>query len=150
MLFALDFSGIVTSDRYGGCNRTQREQLCWAHLLRGFQSRFDADRKAKPIGRRLTDSALTQFHHWNRNRDGSITRGTMRRNIRRLCWPVCEALKAGTLQLRGKLAGICQHIPERVDCLWKSLDPEDVKPTNNASKLSLRNAVIRRKLSFGT
>ena len=33
-LLGKDFSGIVTSDRYGGYDWIRKQQLCWAHLLR--------------------------------------------------------------------------------------------------------------------
>ncbi len=149
-LLGEDFSGIVTSDRYGGYDWVRKQQLCWAHLLRDFQSLIDVGRKAKAIGRRLKKCAETLFHHWHRYRDGAIARQTLRRNIRKLWWPVYETLEAGTLRLHGKHAGMCQHILDRVDYLWTFLRHEDVEPTNNASERSLRHAVIWRKLSFGT
>lgn len=149
-LLGKDFSGIVTSDRYGGYDWVRKQQLCWAHLLRDFQSLVDVGGKAKAIGRRLKEFAQRLFHNWHRYRDGTITRQTMRRNIRKLWWPVYEALEKGTLKLRGKQAGMCQHILDRVDHLWMFLRHEDVEPTNNASERSLRHAVIWRKLSFGT
>ena len=149
-LLGKDFSGIVTSDRYGGYDWVGRQQLCWAHLLRDFQSLIDADGKAKAIGRRLQDCAQRLFHHWHRYREGTIVRQTMRRNLRQLWWPVYEALEAGTLDLSGKQAGMCRHILDRADFLWTFLDHEDVEPTNNASERALRHGVIWRKLSFGT
>jgi transposase len=149
-LLGADFSGIVTSDRYGGYDWVHKQQLCWAHLLRDFQSLIDAGGKAKTIGRRLKECAQQLFHHWHRFRDGTIARATMRRNIRKLWWPVYEALEAGTLTLCGKQAGMCQHILDRVDHLWTFLNHGEVEPTNNASERALRHAVIWRKLSFGT
>ena len=144
------FSGIVTSDRYGAYDWIDRQQLCWAHLLRDFQSLIDAGGRAKAIGRRLKRHAQRLFHHWHRYRDGKSTRGTLRRNLRKLWWPVYEALEAGALRLRGKPAGMCRHILDRVDHLWTFLKHEEFEPTNNASERALRHAVIWRKLSFGT
>ena len=149
-LLGEEFSGIVTSDRYGGYDWIRRQQLCWAHLLRDFQSLIDAGGKAKTIGERLRTCARQLFHHWHRYRAGTITRQTMRRTIRKLWWPVYEALEEGTLRLRGKQAGMCRHIFDRFDSLWTFLKHEDVEPTNNASERALRHAVIWRKLSFGT
>ena len=149
-LLGKDFSGIVTSDRYGGYDWIRKQQLCWAHLLRDFQSLIDVGGKAKTIGRRLKEYAQRLFHNWHRYRDGTITRQTMRRNIRKRWWPVYAALEEGTLRLRGKHAGMCQHILDRVDHLWTFLKHDNVEPTNNASERSLRHAVIWRKLSFGT
>ena len=149
-LLGADFSGIVTSDRYGGYDWVHKQQLCWAHLLRDFQSLIDAGGKAKTIGRQLKDCAQQLFHHWHRYRDGTITRHTMKRNIRKLWWPVYEALETGTLKLHGREVGMCRHIFDRFDSLWTFLDHEHVEPTNNASERALRHAVIWRKLSFGT
>ena len=149
-LLGADFSGIVTSDRYGGYDWVHKQQLCWAHLLRDFQSLIDVGGKAKTIGRRLKEHGQRLFHHWHRYRDGTITRQTMRRNIRKLWWPVYAVLEEGTLRLCGKHAGMCRHIFDRFDSLWTFLDHVHVEPTNNASERALRHAVIWRKLSFGT
>lgn len=149
-LLGEDFSGIVTSDRYGAYDWIDRQQLCWAHLLRDFQSLIDAGGKAKTLGRRLQGHAQRLFHHWHRYRDGKITRQTLQRHLRKLWWPVYESLEEGALRLRGKPAGMCRHILDRVDHLWTFLKHEDVEPTNNASERALRHAVIWRKLSFGT
>jgi len=149
-LLGEEFSGIVSSDRYAGYDWIRRRQLCWAHLLRDFQSLIDAGGKAKRIGERLKQCGEKLFHHWHRCRDGTIVRGTMKRNIRKLWWPVYKALEDGTLKLHGKQAGMCQHILDRVDHLWTFLGHEHVEPTNNSSERSLRHAVIWRKLSFGT
>ena len=113
--------------------------ICWS-----------AGGAAKPIGRRLHECAQRLFHHWHRLREVTITRQTTKRNILQLWWPVYKALEAGTLQPPGQQAGLCRHIPDRVDSLWTFLDHEDVEPTNHASGRSLPHAVIWRKLSFGT
>jgi len=149
-LLGEDFSGVVTSDRYAGYDWVPHQQLCWAHLLRDFQSLIDFGGKAKPIGRRLSACGQKLFHHWHRDRDEKITRKTMRRNIEKLWLPVYEDLENGALKLRGKQAGMCRHILDRAEYLWTFLKHEDVEPTNNASERSLRHAVIWRKLSFGT
>jgi len=149
-LLGENYAGVVTSDRYAGYDWVGKQQLCWAHLLRALQSLIDASGKAKTIGRRLKKCGQALFHHWNRFRDGTILRATMRRNIRKLRWPVYEAFEEGAIKLRGNKSGMCQHILDRFDSLWTFLDYEDVEPTNNASDRSLRHAVIWRKLSFGT
>lgn len=144
------FAGVVTSDRYGGYDWIQRRQLCWAHLKRDFQSLADAGGKAEAIGNKLLGLTGALFHHWHRQRNGTITRRTMQRRLRPLWWPVYEALEEGALTLHGKLGGMCQHILDRYDHLWTFPEHPDVEPTNNASERALRHAVIWRKLSFGT
>ncbi len=109
-LLGEDFSGIVTSDRYGGYDGAGRQQLCWAHWLRDIQSLIEAGGEAKAIGRRLKTCGETSFHDWHRDRNGTITRQTIRRNIHKLWWPAYETLEEGTLKLQGKQAGLCRHI----------------------------------------
>ena len=41
-LLGEDFSGAITTDRYGGYNGYELRQVCWAHLLRDFPSLIDA------------------------------------------------------------------------------------------------------------
>jgi len=85
------------------------------------QSLIDAGGKAKAIGGRLKKCGQTLFHHWHRFRDGTILRATMRRNIRKLRWPVYKMLEEGTIKLRDKQAGMCQHMLDRFDSPWTFL-----------------------------
>ncbi|VAX38628.1 hypothetical protein MNBD_PLANCTO02-953, partial [hydrothermal vent metagenome] len=149
-LLGENFQGIASSDRYGGYDWIERRQLCWAHLLRDFQSMIDAGGKAKRIGRRLQRAGEEMFQHWHRYRDGKIKRSTMRRHISKLKRRVEKALQAGATQLTGKPRGKCRHILKRFNSLWTFCDHADVEPTNNVSERALRHAVIWRKLSFGT
>jgi len=145
-----NFQGIASSDRYGGYDWIERRQLCWAHLLRDFESMIDAGGKAKRIGWRLKKSGQEMFHHWHRYRDGKIKRATMRWHISKLKRIVEKALQAGATQLTDKPRGKCRHILKRFEYLWTFCDYADVEPTNNVSERALRHAVIWRKLSFGT
>jgi transposase len=149
-LLGENFTGVVTSDRYAGYDWIGLRQLCWEHIKRDFQWLIDHGGQTKVIGERLLSSAWKLFHHWHRARDGTIRPATLRRNIRRLWWPVYEALEDGSLNLTGKAAGMCAHMFARFDSLWTFLDHTGVEPTNNASERALRHAVIWRKLSFGT
>ncbi len=49
-----------------------------------------------------------------------------------------------------RLRGMCKPLWEHRAWLWTFVDEEGVEPTNNASERALRQAVIWRKLSFGT
>jgi transposase len=149
-LLGTDFGGIITTDRYGGYNNYQRRQVCWAHLLRDFQSLIDTGGTAKRIGERLKEIADELFHHWHRARDGTIARGTMRRNVRNLKYPLWEVLEEGQQCSHARTAALCRNLFDRFDELWMFLEHPDVEPTNNAAERALRHAVIWRKLSFGT
>lgn len=143
------FDGVVGCDRYAGYEAFRR-QLCWAHLKRDFQAMIDAGGTSKPIGNRLMDVTRELFRHWQRCRDGTITRATMKRHIDKLQYPLWSALEDGMGCPHAKTAGTCAHLFDRFDHLWTFLDHADVEPTNNAAERALRHAVIWRKLSFGT
>lgn len=149
-LLGESFRGVITTDRYCGYHWHKKRQLCWAHLLRDFQGLIDRGGAGKRIGTRLRDVARELFHHWHRARDGTITRETMRRNIRKLQWAVYEILEDGQRSRHAPTVALCNELFHRYDQLWTFLDHADVQPTNNAAERALRHAVIWRKLSFGT
>jgi transposase len=144
------FQGVIITDRYCGYHWHQLRQLCWAHLLRDFQGLIDTGDAGKLIGTQLQNLGHRLFHHWHRARDGTITRNTMRRNIRALMWPFYETLEQGQRSEHARTATLCNELFMRYGQLWTFLDHEGVEPTNNAAERSLRHAVIWRKLSFGT
>jgi transposase len=45
---------------------------------------------------------------------------------------------------------MCKQLYKHRDHLWTFLSDPHVQPANNGAERSLRHAVIRRKLSFGT
>ncbi len=149
-LLGESFTGTIITDRYGAYNAYPRRQVCWAHLLRDFQALVDAGGGGKRIGRRLQQIARQLFHHWQRARDGTMTRRTMRRNIHELKYPLWEVLEAGQRCRHAPTVAVCCDLFDRFDQLWMFLDHPDVEPTNNAAERALRHAVIWRKLSFGT
>ena len=144
------FRGTITTDRFGAYNGYPRRQVCWAHLLRDFQALIDADGSGKRIGLRLMEVARKLFHHWQRYRDGTVARETMRRHVRQLYYPLWEILEDGQRSRHAPTAALCRDLFDRFDQLWMFLDHPDVEPTNNAAERALRHAVIWRKLSFGT
>jgi len=145
------FSGVMSCDRakmYWQCGRLQ---WCWAHLKRDFQALVDhPDHQVKRLGRDLLRPTRELFRQWARQRDGTITR----EDLKRLLTPVREEVNG--LLLRGlfsgnpRLTGMCRELSEHREWLWTFLEVEGVEPTNNAAERSLRQAVIWRKLSFGT
>ena len=69
------------------------------------------------------------------------------RSVRR---KVEDLLLRGEFSGNAKLHGMCAPLYDHHQWLWTFVDLEGVEPTNNASARALRNAVIWRKLSFGT
>src|SRR5262249_58554610 len=49
-----------------------------------------------------------------------------------------------------RVSGFCKGLWEHRQNLWTFVEVEGVEPTNNAADQALRQAVIWRKLSFGT
>ena len=49
-----------------------------------------------------------------------------------------------------RVRGFCKGLWEHRQNLWAFVEVEGVEPTNNAAEQALRQAVIWRKLSFGT
>jgi len=145
------FSGVMSCDRakmYWQCGRLQ---WCWAHLKRDFQALVEhPDRQVQRLGRDLLRPTKELFRQWGRCRDGTLSRA----ELKAILTPVRE--KVNALLLRGvfsgnaRLAGMCRELHEHREWLWTFLEVEGVEPTNNAAERSLRQAVIWRKLSFGT
>lgn len=116
-LLGEDFAGVVISDRYGVYDWIDHRQLCWAPLKRDFQSLVDAGGKAKAIGNKLLALTRELFHHWHRQRDGTITRITMQRRLRQLWWPVYEAVQDGLKKEDDVPSSV-----ESVDAAWNLIE----------------------------
>jgi len=145
------FTGVVTCDRakmYWQCGRLQ---WCWAHLKRDFQALIDSDDgQAKRLGHDLMRPTRALFRQWSRCRDGTITRGGLKRLMRPIREEIESLLLRGAFSGNPRLVGMCEELYNHRQWLWAFLDAEGVEPTNNASERALRHAVIWRKLSFGT
>jgi transposase len=59
-------------------------------------------------------------------------------------------LLRGAFSGHPRLTGMCGELWKHRAWLWTFVEVEQVHPTNNASERALRQAVIWRKLSFGT
>lgn len=69
------FVGVVNCDRAKMYWRVGRPQWCWAHLKRDFQALIDhPDHQVKRLGRDLMCPTRELFRHWQRCRDGTISR----------------------------------------------------------------------------
>jgi transposase len=61
-----------------------------------------------------------------------------------------ERLLAEGSTHEGPLAGKCREILKHRQHLWTFVRDQQVEPTNNAAERVIRQAVIWRKMSFGT
>lgn len=144
-----DFGGVVQCDRARMYWAFGRLQWCWAHLKRDFQALIDDPCKTKQrLGHDLMKPTERLFALWRRIRDGTLSR----RGFRRQMQPIRQSVDS--LLLRGYFNALtcnfCKELVEHRRHLWTFIDVEGVEPTNNAAEQALRQAVIWRKLSFGT
>jgi len=147
-----DFAGVVTADRHSAYAAVpeERRQFCWAHLLRDFQAMIDRGGETERIGRRLKDAGGELIRHWNRLRRGEIVRTTFDAHHRRLQDEIVEALTDGAARADARAAETCRRLGNQCYSLFAFTRADGVGPTNNAAERALRQAVIFRKLSFGT
>ena len=150
-LLGATFGGVVTCDRAKMYWSLDKLQWCWAHLKRDFQALIDSgDPQAKRLGHELLRPTRELFRHWARYRDGTLTRRGLKRRMAPICRRVESLLLRGAFSGNPRLVGMCRELYDHRRWLWTFLKVEAVEPTNNASERALRQAVIWRKLSFGT
>ena len=148
-LLGSDYRGVIHCDRARMYWCFGRLQWCWAHLKRDFQALIDSPCATKKrLGHDLMRPTKNLFALWKRVRDGTISRRTLRRQMR----PIRQQINALLLRGYGNALtyGFCKELVEHGTHLWTFVDIEGVEPTNNAAEQALRHAVIWRKLSFGT
>lgn len=146
------FHWVLTSDRYSAYNWIckRRRQICWAHLERDFQGMVDRGNDGTSIGAELLAFTADVFHWWQRIRDGTLKRSTVRTYIDEQRPWLRELLTRGSGCGCAKTAGICRQLLKLETAMWAFLRHDGVEPTNNAAERALRPAVIWRKTSYGT
>ncbi len=145
--------GGVTSDRYSAYAHlpAERRQACWAHLIRDFQAMVDRGDAGYTTGEELLMHAGVLFEAWSKVRAGGPSRPAfaaetlpwLRREMR-------DLLEAGSRRGSRKTAATCREVLKIEPSLWTVATVEGVEPTNDAAEQALRQAVCRRKTSFGT
>lgn len=146
------FKGILTTDRWAAYNfyDVALRQLCWSHLTRDFQAFIDSGGLASGFGRALMRERNRMFKWWHRVRDGTLTRQTFQKRMRRVERRVGDLLRAAQMYSEGKTAGVAGEILKLESALWTFVKVEGVEPTNNFGERVIRHAVMWRKTSFGT
>ncbi len=145
------FAGVMSCDRAKMDWQCGRLQGCWAHLKRDFQALVDhSDHQVKRLGHDLMRPTQELFRQWARCRDGTLTREELKLVLTPVREEVNGLLLRGFYSGNARLVGMCRELHEHRDWLWTFLEVQGVEPTNNAAERSLRQAVIWRKLSFGT
>jgi transposase len=144
--------GVLTTDRYPAYDHLPADarQVCWAHLRRDFQAMIDRAGAGTAIGEDLLTYADILLGHWQRVRDGTLTRAGFRRHLGWLRPAVIELLARGVQCGCAATAGTCRELLRIEASLWTFARTGGVEPTNNAAERALRHAVCWRKTSYGT
>lgn len=146
------FTGFLISDRWAAYSWYDPglRQLCWSHLTRDFQSFIDRGGVGGRIGSELMAERHRMFKWWHRVRSGTLERSVFQRWMRKVEERVGELLREAAACAEEKTAGMAREILKLEKCLWVFVDVPGVEPTNNYGERTLRQAVIYRKISFGT
>ncbi|HZG43512.1 MAG TPA: IS66 family transposase [Longimicrobium sp.] len=142
----------VMSDRFSSYSHLEPWQrgLCWAHLKRDFQGRFDAGGPGRTVAHWALDEIAKLFAHWHAFRRGECDRVGLQERLA----PVQEAFRAllrmGTTCGCAKTEALCQNLLTVWDGLWTFGREAGIEPTNNHAERCLRRGVLWRKTSFGT
>jgi transposase len=148
-LLGASYAGIIHCDRARMYWAFGRLQWCWAHLKRDFQSLIDSRCTVRRrLGHDLMRPTKELFALWQKVRDGTLSRAEFQSQIKPIRARVENLLLRGYFDAR--VHGFCKELWEYRERLWVFVDEEGVEPTNNAAEQALRQAVIWRKLSFGT
>lgn len=144
------FSGTLNSDRWNAYSYYEGlRQICWAHLKRDFKAISEADGRLGKIGSELHTLSKEILDLRRRVRDGTLQWKTFQRRMIPFQEEVERLLERGAT-FEGRLAGKCRDILDHRLYLWPFVYDRYVEPTNNAAERIIRQAVIWRKLSFGT
>ncbi len=147
-----DFRGFLVADRWSAYRWKPRgmRQACWAHLVRDFCCFVERGGAGAKIGEQLLARAKLMFRWWHRIRDGTLTRRTFQRRMRRVESSIGRLLRKAAVCGVAKTEGMAKEILKHEPALFTFVYVEGVEPTNNAAERALRPAVIWRKISFGT
>ncbi len=145
-----DFMGKFVTDRYNAYNFYEFiRQICWAHLKRDFKAISEANGKLGKIGFELHELTKKILKMRGRVRDGTLQWKTFQSRMPELQNRVETLLESGA-GFNGKLGGKCRDILNHKEHLWTFVKDRNVEPTNNFAEQIVRQAVLWRKISFGT
>jgi transposase len=146
------FAGVLGTDRLKSYNflALLRHQFCWAHLKRDFRKIADRGGSSKAIGEGLLLCHKDLFAQLGRLRRGEIRPSTFVSYATGLRVKLRKWLHIGAACDEPKTRGTCRELLASEPAMWTFVRVPGVQPTNNISEQALRQAVIWRKLSFGT
>ena len=147
-----NYRGFLVVDRWAAYRWVARgrRQLCWAHLVRDFCCFAERGGVGGRIGEKLLQRAAIMFRSWHRVRDGTLTRRTFQRRMKPVERSLARLLRRAAVCGDAKVEGMAKDILKHEPALFTFVYADGVEPTNNKAERALRNAVIWRKISFGT
>jgi transposase len=147
-----DFGGFLVVDRWSAYLWKPRgmRQVCWAHLVRDFRSFVERGGAGAKIGEKLLVQSRLMFRCYHRIRDGTLTRATFQRRMKKVERSVARLLRNAAVCGDAKTEGMAKQILKHEPALFTFVLATGVEPTNNVAERALRGAVIWRKISFGT
>lgn len=143
------FAGLIHCDRARMYWAFGRLQYCWAHLKRDFKALTESPcAVTRRLGHDLLRPTKELFALWQKVRDGTLSRAAFGEQLAPVRQRIESVLLRGYFDAR--VRGFCTDLYEHRERLWAFVAVEGAEPTNNAAEQALRQAVIWRKLSFGT
>lgn len=147
-----EVQGVVISDRYSAyrfIKQTQR-QLCWAHLLRDFESMSEQEGSLGSWGMQLHLFSQMLLRDWSHHQNASqkqwdtFSSSVLRR--RHFVLAVLEDIAT----LDNRWGGMAREMLKEEHSMWTFLRKRGIPPTNNLAERTLRHAVMWRKSSYGS
>jgi len=142
--------GILVTDRGGQFDlwAMNRRQICWAHLFRKFASYSTRKGRAGELGNQLLVWSGMVMSDWHLVRARKMSRAEFAKaNAPRQAF-IEKLLEEGATE--HGIGGSCRNILQHRDALWTYVTQPGVEPTNNHAERELRDAVVWRKLTFGS
>jgi transposase len=144
------FRGILTSDRWNAYDFVDaaRRQLCWAHLLRDFESIAESGAESARIGKDLLADTRRMFTWWHELKAGGLSRSGFQERMGPLMMRVEELLAEGAAGSHKKRAGKCREIRKLCAALRTFVTHENIEPTDNAAERAPVRYLERRSLAL--
>ena len=151
-LLGPDYAHVAGTDRYRAYTwlDPRQRQVCWSQLQRDFQALVDRGGAGQASGEERLCCAEELCARWQRVRDGTLQRSTVRQYLSELRGQVRSQLELGAACGGAKTAGTCREILKLEPALWTFVRTHGVAPTNNGVERAIRHPVHWRKTSYGT
>ena len=146
--FGDNLSQISINDCYGAYNKFEKQQICWAHLLREAEANAEKDGASeneikffiglKELYIRAVNNADSDLSFEERCQKKLILENDLVKLL--------LSIKTKSLFLKR----ICNRLSKRLNHCFLFVEIENLPSTNNQAERALRPFVIHRRVSFGS